>query len=80
MELTIPLGFGRKVGIFNVFELSRWYAEKCENPGTQEPRNPRTQPKLHWCFCCLLDTGGFTLIMVEQLQRQIQNHSEKAEL
>lgn len=44
MELTIPLGFGRKEGIFNVFELSRWYAEKCENPGTQKLRNPRTQP------------------------------------
>lgn len=40
MELTIPLGFGRKEGIFNVFELSRWYAEKYENPGTQEPKNP----------------------------------------
>lgn len=32
MEWTISLGFGSKVGIFNVFELSRPYAEKSENP------------------------------------------------
>lgn len=65
MELTIPLGYGSKVGIFNVFELSRQYAEKSENPAMK--------PKLWWCFCCLLHTGGFTFFMVEQLELQIQN-------
>lgn len=37
MELTIPLGFGRKIGIFNAFELSR------------KLRNLRIQ---HWSWSC----------------------------
>lgn len=67
MELTIPLGFGRKIGMFNAFELNRQLAEKSENPAL----------KLWCCFSCLLHTGRFTVSM-KPLERQIQNQQQEA--